>query len=58
VHATLRARNGIPSLRLEPAFCDVSRALAACSGGGFSVIHFSIQSDHLHLIVEATTPGR
>jgi REP element-mobilizing transposase RayT len=53
VHATLRAVLGIPSLRLEPAFCDVSRALAECSREVFRVIHFSVQSDHLHLIVEA-----
>jgi putative transposase len=53
VHATLRAVVGIPSLRLEPAFCDVSRALAECSRDVFRVLHFSVQSDHLHLIVEA-----
>jgi putative transposase len=53
VHATLRTLDGIPSLRLEPAFCDVSRALADCNREAFRVIHFSVQSDHLHLIVEA-----
>jgi putative transposase len=53
VHATLRGVSGLPSFRSEPAFCDLSRALAACSQQHFRLLQFSAQSDHLHLIVEA-----
>jgi putative transposase len=53
VHATLRGVPGLPSLRQPPVFCDLSRALAACSRERFRLLQFSAQCDHLHLIVEA-----
>jgi len=53
VHVTLRARRGIPSLRLERTFRAVRAALARSSSARFRVLHFSAQSDHIHLIVEA-----
>jgi len=49
----LRAREGIPSLRHERLFAVVRGAIAASSTARFAVIHFSVQSDHVHLIVEA-----
>jgi hypothetical protein len=30
-------------------------ALAACDRGRFRLVHYSVQGDHAHLIVEATT---
>jgi REP element-mobilizing transposase RayT len=54
-HVTLRARTGLPSLRSPAVFPTLQRALAATSRRGFRLIHFSVQSDHLHLISEADT---
>jgi putative transposase len=53
VHATLRCVPEGPSLRASPVFCDLSRALADCSRPRFRLIQFSVQTDHLHLVVEA-----
>ncbi len=54
VHVTMRVLKGIPSLRRS----DVRRALeSAFRAGrdrfGFRLIHYSIQGNHLHLLVEA-----
>ena len=53
VHVTIRVRRGIPSLRSGAIFPALRQALAASSREGFRLLHFSVQSDHLHLIVEA-----
>lgn len=59
VHVTLRAREGLPSFR-EPALFAALRARIHCAsrspavGEAFRVLHFSIQHDHIHIIVEAT----
>jgi putative transposase len=53
VHVTLRAAAGVPSLRDGRAFDAVHRALTAVPGPSFRVLHFSVQHDHLHLLVEA-----
>lgn len=36
----------------------IRRALAASSTSSFRLLHFSVQSDHLHLLVEADAPSR
>jgi REP element-mobilizing transposase RayT len=64
VHVTLRVRRGIPSLRGYRLAATIVAALrvAATSAApkrqarreSFRIVHFSIQPDHLHLIVEAT----
>src|SRR5436190_15272036 len=53
VHVTLRAQSGLPSLRSTPIYPAVHRALAAASKPFFRVLQFSVQTDHLHLVVEA-----
>jgi REP element-mobilizing transposase RayT len=53
VHVTLRAQSGVPSLRSPQAFAAVRRALSAASRSDFRLVHFSVQSDHVHMIVEA-----
>ena len=60
VHVTLRARSGLPSLRsqrihgmLRSVLLDQRKRRYAKS---FQVVEFSIQGDHLHLIVEANGP--
>lgn len=54
VHATLRAVSDLGSLRDCPVFNALEVALAAVSSVAFRVVHYSVQHDHLHLILEAT----
>jgi hypothetical protein len=49
----MRACAGLRSLRHRSLFPAVREAIAAAGTVGFRVLHFSVQSDHLHLIVEA-----
>ena len=50
----MRARDGLPSLRSDALLQKALReAIAHGHKSSFRVIHFSIQSNHLHLIVEA-----
>ena len=54
VHLTLRIAAGVPSLRGGQLFDTVRFALAAGRERfGFRLVHFSVQSNHLHLIAEA-----
>jgi REP element-mobilizing transposase RayT len=55
VHVTMRARADVPSLRSAAIFRNLRRALAAGSKEWFRVVHFSVQSNHVHLIVEAVS---
>jgi hypothetical protein len=57
VHLTLRARAGLPSLRGEGVFGPVREAIRAASWEAFRVVQFSVQRDHVHLIVEADEAG-
>ena len=50
MHVTLRGRRDLPSLR-SAVFGAVRDALRCASKDGFRVIHFSVQRDHVHLIV-------
>jgi putative transposase len=51
---TLRARPDVPSLRTRSTFVAVRTALAAASKSDFRLVQFSVQVDHLHLMVEGT----
>jgi REP-associated tyrosine transposase len=53
VHVTLRAGPAVHCLRAARVFPAVCAALAVASGPGFRLLQFSVQDDHLHLIVEA-----
>ena len=57
VHVTLRARPGVPSLRSDRLFSEIRRALVASTRRSLRVTHFSVQTNHLHLIVEADIPS-
>ena len=53
-HVTLRVRNGLPSLRNRRFIREFRVSLReACERGDFRVCHYSIQRDHLHMLVEA-----
>jgi REP element-mobilizing transposase RayT len=56
VHVTLRARAAIPSLRSTRVFPILRRSLSASLKAAFRVVHFSVQSDHVHLVVEGDDP--
>lgn len=53
-HATLRVRADVPSLRHGGLVREVERSFACVlERTDFRLVHYSIQSNHLHLIVEA-----
>lgn len=58
VHVTLRASRGLPSLRGRRIFAGIERAFGASSHDRFRLLQFSVQSDHLRLVVEADEPTR
>ncbi len=54
VHVTLKLERGLPSLRQRSAFLVVRQAFArATERFGFRLVHYSVQSNHVHLLVEA-----
>ena len=53
VHVTLRALSGLPSLRGKHVFPALRRAIAEASRSEFRITQFSIQTNHVHLLVEA-----
>ena len=52
-HVTLRARRPLPSLRGDLIFGALRRGLARGSRRGLRILQFSVQRDHVHLLVEA-----
>jgi REP element-mobilizing transposase RayT len=54
VHITLRVREDMPSLRRDKLlFSAIRSAIEHGHKPDFRVVHFSIQSNHMHFIVEA-----
>ena len=54
MHVTLRVVTGLPSLRSDRLYAVVEAALrAGAERFGFSLVHHSVQGNHLHLIAEA-----
>jgi putative transposase len=58
VQVTIRATSGLPSLRSPRVFGALRDAIARASVDRFRVIHFSIQQDHAHFIVEGDEARR
>src|SRR5262245_7395516 len=55
-HVTLKVKKGLPSLRSGRFVREWERSLAAaCNRGRFRLVHYSVQNDHMHAIVEATS---
>lgn len=55
-HVTLRVRSDVPSLRGRRFVREVEGSFrVACEHGRFRLAHYSIQSNHVHLIVEAAS---
>jgi putative transposase len=53
VHVTLRRGRHLPSLRAPIVLSALRRGFTAASRRWFRVVHFGVQDDHLHLLVEA-----
>ncbi|HEY3353671.1 MAG TPA: transposase, partial [Polyangia bacterium] len=54
VHLTFRARPGLSSLRTRRLFAVVLEVITAVAHRpDCRVVHFSVQDDHVHLLVEA-----
>ena len=54
LHVTLRVAEGVWNLRAERCFAPIRRALAGAQrAAAFRVVHYSVQGNHLHLVVEA-----
>ena len=54
MHITARLRAGLPSMRRKDAHRAILRAFEAGSErNGFRLTQYSVQSNHIHLIVEA-----
>ena len=58
VHVTLKVRGDVPNLRTEKRFLAAKKAFRyGCDKFGMRLIEFSVQSNHIHLIVEAQDRG-
>lgn len=53
LHITMRALRGLPSFRAQTLFAAFERAVRRTRRDDFRVVEFSVQDNHLHLIVEA-----
>jgi REP element-mobilizing transposase RayT len=53
VHVTLRALRRLPSLRKQLVFAEVKWAIGCTARSWFRIVHYSVQADHVHLLVEA-----
>lgn len=53
VHVTLRRAKGLPGFRTERVHGELKRAIRDTRRDGFRITHYSVQSDHVHMIVEA-----
>jgi REP element-mobilizing transposase RayT len=54
VHVTLKLRRGLPSLRRKCAHAVLVGAFAALRAReNFRLVHYSVQSNHVHLVCEA-----
>src|SRR4029450_310295 len=52
----LRACAHVGSLRSGRVIANVRAALVTATRGGFRVLQFSVQGDHVHLLLEADSP--
>jgi putative transposase len=56
VHVTLRRAKGLPGFRSERLHVLLKQAIRDTRRAGFRITHYSVQADHLHIVVEADTP--
>jgi REP element-mobilizing transposase RayT len=58
LHVTIRLVDGLPNLRTPRTVRWIRRCLELSGKPGFRVVHYSVQGNHLHLIVEASDPDQ
>lgn len=54
LHVTMRAKRGLPSFRAQVLYAAFELAVRTTRRDDFHIVEFSVQDDHLHLIVEAS----
>ena len=55
MHVTWRMKQGVWNLRTRRCFSALARAFwGGANRFGFKLVHYSVQGNHLHLLVEAT----
>ena len=55
-HVTLKVEKDVPPLRTAKLVAELERSWReACERGRFRLVHYSVQNDHVHMIVEATS---
>jgi REP element-mobilizing transposase RayT len=55
-HVTLKVEKDVPSLRSGKLVSELERSWRrACERARFRLVHYSIQDDHVHMIVEAAS---
>jgi REP element-mobilizing transposase RayT len=56
LHVTIRMRKGVWNLRTRRCFTALSRAFyAGANRFGLRLVHYSVQGNHIHLLVEGAT---
>lgn len=53
VHVTMKRVRAAPSLRAQRVFAAIVEQLRAAVARGVRILHFTVQGDHVHLVVEA-----
>jgi putative transposase len=53
VHVTWRMRKGVWNLRSGRCFGKLKTAFYSATRDGFKLVHFSVQGNHVHMLVEA-----
>jgi putative transposase len=53
LHVTMRAVNGLPTFRAQTLYTAFERAVRTTKREDFRIVEYSIQDNHLHLLVEA-----
>ncbi len=53
-HVTLRAIDGVPSLRQAEIVAHIRKSIAKAHKADFRIAEFNVEPNHLHLIVEAS----
>jgi putative transposase len=56
-HVTLRAIRGLPSFRNDVLYAAFERAFRRTVREDFRIVEFSVQTNHVHLIIEAEDNG-
>ena len=53
VHVTMKLLPDLPSLRTEENFLALLKMFEAAQKDNFRIVHFTVQDNHVHLLVEA-----